>query len=815
MPKFRTRLTVALVSAIVIALELMLMRILSIRFWHHLSYLVIATALLGFGAAGTLLTLFRRAVAGRLRGALFVATLLFALVIPIAVRASEYVPLDVQQLPWSPWDQVGHLALLSLILLAPLLLGGTVVGLALMDDPDRIPGHYAANLVGSGAGAVLAILLMQFLPTPQIMMVLPAGAWLAGLVSVPRPRWAAVPAAVAVAGALVAVHWFRPWAPSMSEEKTLCQLKLAPGTRTIAQAEGPLGRIDVVAGPAVHLTPALSLSCPEPIPPHAAMIVDGDQASAIYQTREPADFAFLDWTTSALPYAMLTTPAVLVIGAGGGGDIGLAKYHGSRRVVALEMNPQVIELMTGELRDRGGDIYLAPGVEVLPREARGYLAGGGERFDLIQVPAAGSSAAAAAGVQAGRVSHLYTVEAFEQMLDRLLPGGMVCVTTPTRTPPRDGFRVLAIADEALRRRMWDSRRHLAMIRSPGSVSLILFDSAVTERRLDAIEKFCEARKLDLCFLPGMTFEKANRFHVLERAYYYYGAEVILGEEHYSFLANYAFDVRPTTDDRPYFFHFFRWRAWPLLREKLKGLSPTLLELGYLLLVATLVQCVPVSLILILLPLAGRARVLRGETGKARAFGYFLLIGLGFMFVEMSFLQRLTVYLASPIYSAAVVIAAFLVFAGIGSRLSLRWRKPAETVIIGAGVVVVAVTLLYMVVMRNVLVATQHWGVYARAALAVVLVAPLAVAMGHMFPTALRRLGASHPAMVPWCWAINGFASVVATLAATLLAMGVGFMVVAAAGAGAYLLAFAVCVERPKAEGPPQALQGRAPARRRG
>jgi len=582
----------------------------------------------------------------------------------------------------------------------------------------------------------------------------------------------------------------------------------------------------------VHPIPPLSLHCPESIiPAHpAAITIDGELAGAIYPATGPAggqgetqtaeshkaeDFAFLDWTTQALPYAMLTCPAVLVLGADGGGEIGLAKYHQARRVVAVEMNGQLAGLMKGRLRGRGGDIYLRPGVQVLVQEARGYLAGAGERFDLIQVPAAGGFGAAAAGVQAGRESYLYTVEAFEQMLDRLGPGGMICVTVPARTPPRDGLRVLVIAERALRRRGRQPAEHLVMIRSQFTVTVVLFDSLVSEVQLDAIEGFCQQRRFDLCFTPGMTRDKANRFHVLDMPYYYYAAEVILGPEHYQFLSNYAFDVRATTDDRPYFYHFFRLRAWGTIREKLGGLSPAFVELGYFLLVATLLQSVPVALLLILLPLAGRARLLWAATGKARALGYFLLIGLGFMSLEMNFLQRLTVYLADPIYSAAVVIGAFLMFAGLGSQLSHRWRRPAESVIRRAGIVVVAIAVVYLLLLRSLLAATQPWPLAVKAGLAVVVIAPLAVAMGHMFPTALRRLGLSQPALVPWCWGINGFASVVATVGATLLAMEVGFTLVAAAGAGAYLLAFAVFVGSPEPGAESKTGRGQQPAAARG
>ena len=803
MPKLRTRLTVALISAATIALELMWMRVLALRFWHHFSYLIIATALLGFGVSGTVLTLGRRFILPRRRQVLWAVTLLFCLAVPITVRAAEAVPLNVQFLSWDFW-QAG-LLLIELIFLTPLLLAGTAVGVALLDRPERIGGHYAANLVGSGAGAALAVVLLGPLTTPQVILALAGLAYVGALVLTPWKRVGAAATAVVVGIALAGLHWLWPWAPGMSQYKMLSWQLLKPDVRSIYTREGPLGRIDVLAGESLHADPpGLSWRGDEPIPPHLLLTVDGDDAAAVYAAGPPAGYAFMDETTSALPYHLLSRPAVLILGAGGGADIGLALLRQCRRIVAVEMNPQIISLMTGPLRDAGGGVYLAPGVEIVNQEARGYLAAGSEQFDLIQFPhaAAGSSSA---GVYAGQESYLYTADAFRQMLRRLSPGGMICITCQGQVPPRDGLRMLATAAVALGETTRSPADYLAMIRSRAdTVTLLIGRDPLSPDRLAGIRAFCSDRGFDLCFLPDLKADEVNRFHQLTqradpsdlgagpeklrpRAFYYEGAVAILGPQKEKFLAENVFDVRPITDDRPYFFHFLRLRALPGMVRQLGNISRAYMEPGYLLLLATLVQSVPVAAVLIVLPLAFRVGRLRRTPGKARAFAYFLLIGAGFMFLEMCFLQRLTLYLAHPLYSAAVVIGSFLVFAGVGSQLSTRWRRP-ERVTRRAGLLVAALVVVYVFALGGLLDLTQPWAVWARAAVVAAAVAPLAVAMGHMFPAAMRSLGLAGPALVPWCWAINGFASVVATVGASLVAMEIGFTALTALGAAAYLAA---------------------------
>ncbi len=153
------------------------------------------------------------------------------------------------------------------------------------------------------------------------------------------------------------------------------------------------------------------------------------------------------------------------------------------------------------------------------------------------------------------------------------------------------------------------------------------------------------------------------------------------------------------------------------------------------------------------------------------FGYFLLLGAGFMLLEMGFLQKLILYLAHPIYSAAAVIASFLIFSGLGSLLSGYWPARRAITLAAAGVVLLAG--LYVLAMDTWLHATQSQPVWGRFLIAGATIAPLAVLMGHMFPAGLRLVSGGSPALVPWAWAVNGFASVVATVAAPPVAMQVG------------------------------------------
>jgi len=269
---------------------------------------------------------------------------------------------------------------------------------------------------------------------------------------------------------------------------------------------------------------------------------------------------------------------------------------------------------------------------------------------------------------------------------------------------------------------------------------------------------------------------ANRVNVLADPWLSEGTRALLGPGRASFMARYKFRLEPATDDRPYFLHFFRWGALPEILA-LRGQGGLALgEWGYLLLVATLLQAILASALLILLPLWA----LRGAPAPARArlpvAIYFAALGLGFLFIEMAFFQRFILFLGDPLYSASVVLASFLVFAGLGSASSERLARAggAARAVRNAGGMIVFLAAVYLLFLPSLLHTFIAASEGARITLSIVLIGPLAFFMGMPFPLGLARVSDVAPALVPWAWAINGCASVVGAVLATLVAMEAGF-----------------------------------------
>ncbi len=318
--------------------------------------------------------------------------------------------------------------------------------------------------------------------------------------------------------------------------------------------------------------------------------------------------------------------------------------------------------------------------------------------------------------------------------------------------------------------------------------------SLTAREIGAIERFCRERSFDPAYYPGMRESEANRYNLLEEPYLFRGAVALLGEGRQAYLERYKFRLGAAIDDRPYFFHFFKWRVLPeLLAMRGRGGAP-LIEQGYLLLVATLVQAALAGLVLILLPLRvlKRSSARRSEAGGAGF--YFLSLGLAFLFVEIAFIQRFTLFLAHPLYAVAVVLASFLFFAGLGSGYSSswaerhrRWRLPGSAIdaaVVGIG----TLALLYLALLPVLFHRWMGWSVGAKVLLSMALIGPLAFLMGMPFPLGLKRVAAVGSGWVPWAWGVNGWASVLSPVLATLIAIHLGFSVVVGLAVALYLTA---------------------------
>lgn len=785
------RYSIALLSACALAYEILLMRLFSIIQWHHFAYMIISLALLGYGASGTFLSLFSQRLQPHFGKVYLANILLFSFTSVICFLIAQSIPFNAEEILLDS-KHAFYLLAIYLLLTLPFFFVANAIGLTLMIYRQHISRIYAADMFGAGLGCIGIIFLLFFLLPNDALRLLAMLGILAGLLACwelnTSSKTRFIISVLLVLPLLIPATWTEL---NITPYKSLKQSLRISGTHIVAEHSSPLALLNIVESPVIPFrhAPGLSLNADSEPPRQIGIFSDADGMTVI--TENAADknnFRYLDQITSALPYHFRPLDDVLILGAGGGAEVLQANYHRAKNIDAVELNPQIVKLLQNDYAMFSGQLYNKANTQVHVTEARGFVTGSEKHFDLIQVAMLDSFSASSAGLYALSESYLYTVEAFQEYLAHLKPNGYLTISRWVKLPPRDTLKLLATAIAALKQNKTDEiEKHIVLIRSWQTSTLIIKNGHFTESEIVSLHDFCQQRSFDVAFYPGINVTQVNRFNRLSQPYFYQAAKALLAEDSASYFESYKFNLQPATDDQPYFFNFFKWSTLEeIINLSGQGGLP-LLEWGYLILIATLVQALIISFVLILLPLfiarkiqaEKRQDIIEDSLDRLRTFGYFLMLGLAFLFIEIAYMQKFVLFLHHPLYAIAVVLAAFLVFAGFGSHYSTRFEKQAQqqkgVVLAVSGIIIIS--FIYLFCLAPLFSFLINLPTVIKIFIAILLIAPLAFCMGMPFPLGLSLLHDKQRFLLPWAWGINGCASVISAILATLLALHYGFNLV--------------------------------------
>jgi hypothetical protein len=778
-------LGLALLSAAALAFEITLTRLFSVTQWYHFAFLAVSVALLGYGASGTALSLVPRWTRPPAARRAAVLSVLFAAGVAGAYLSLNHLPFDSYRIAWER-IQVLYLVLYYLALAVPFFCAGLVTGLLLAAHPDLAARLYAANLLGSALGGLVPVLTLPFVGEGTVLVIAALGLLAAFTFLFPLSNLQSLVSrlllqlllcASILLLLLLAWHLPSPFHLRLSPYKGLSQVLRFPDARLTWQRWNAFSRVDRVSSSAIRSAPGLSLSFPGELPAEDGLFVDGDDLSPVVKDTDLQEFT--SFLPVALPYQLRPGGRALVLEPRGGLDVWVALSQGVASVVAVESNRLLVQA--------AGSVYQDPRVQVVSEEGRSYARRSHEMFDVVQLSLSDGYRPVTSGAYSLGERYDLTVEAFQDYLARLRPGGLLVVERWLQLPPSEELRAGATAVEALRRAgVADPAAQLAVLRDWQLGLILVKNGTLTPGELAAIRSFATARSLDLVALPGLTEGEANQYNVLDEPVYYRAFRDLLADAQALYAAQ-PYAVRPPTDDRPFFFHFFKWGQTKAVLQQLGKTWQPWGGSGYFVLVALLAVAAVASAVLIALPLAlKKDRERRGPRGlRGRVLAYFGLLGLGFLFVEIPLLQRFILFLGQPIYAFTAVLAALLLFSGLGSlaapRLPLRWTLP----------LLVAAILLYPFALPPFFRALLGAPLAARLLATGLSLAPLGFLMGTPFPGGLAWLGQRAPGLVPWVWAVNGCTSVLASIMAAMIALSAGFSWVLAAAAVAYAGAWLV------------------------
>lgn len=785
----------AAVTFAALLLELALTRLFSVVLFYHFAFLAISTALLGLGAGGVFAYV-RRKWLERWG----TRTLAWALCAINAVSILGVLEL-VLHLPISLEINRGNMLRLAVVYLAtavPFFFTGVLLSVVFARESRIVPRLYGADLIGGALACLAVVPLLNLVGGPNAVLLSAAAMGASAMLWAATRLQSRVAAAVAVGFVLLV---------GANYSGRLIDVVYAKGALRDPQwvefaKWNAISRIEVnnQGGAKYIVIDADATSAIMNVDPrHWAQ--DAQQPTPT-NTGLPAESGF-NWKRalmSAAPaVANVLRPQgdVAIIGPGGGVDVLRAVANGARSVTAIEINPIIADdIMRGRYKDYSFGLYTRPEVRLHVGDGRSFIRNSRDKYDFIQMTLVDTWASTAAGAFALSENTLYTVEAFTEYFDHLKADGFIAITRWEFREPREALRVVSQGIEALHRRgVKDASRHFIVV-SDGALDvdgrpvLVLAKlSPFTPEEEDLIRAhLAENQNLEVLALPSQI-RATQAVSAVDKSIFreYIGFAGTRDLADHEFFDIYPYNVRPVTDEAPFF--FFTLKTGDVVEKILAGSGRGMdwrINLGITVLFMLLgIALVAVALFMVL-PLALHSEARRQST---LALLYFVAVGLGYILVEIALIQRFVLFLGHPTYALTVVVFLMLLSSGAGSLASRCWMPQASAGRLASTLLAICLLVALCLYVLPMLLAQAIGAAFSvKLLLCAAILVPLGFAMGMPFPTGLRAVSGEREGAVEWAYAMNAAATVLGSVLAMVVAIHFGLAITLASGAAAYFVA---------------------------
>ncbi|MCC7038179.1 MAG: hypothetical protein IT560_12880 [Alphaproteobacteria bacterium] len=775
---------VGLICAAVMALQILQSRIFSVVTWYHLSFLTISIAM--FGLTLGALDVYRGDKADQQKNLgkkLRASTVWFGLLAVASMFVQMYVPIvdkNFQSIAFT-------LPLVAGVAAACYYQAGKIVSLCLTRSGLPVGKVYAADMIGASMGCLAAIGLMKLIDAPSAVLLVAGVIIGTGLLfdraAKGRALALGLAAAITIVGLGNAAMKDRPIYPRWTKTINL--------DRSLINYEewNPISRITVSPPPpklGVYVAGKSPLLPKDTKTEYQFLRVDGAAHTAIlkFDGHSFDKMKFLEYDLTNLVHFIPNLKSVGIVGVGGGRDLLAALYFGAKNVTAVDINNVQIKLLTEVPEFKNySNLSTHEGVRIVNSEARSWFTHNTEKYDLLQMSLIDTWVSSAAGAFALTENALYTVDAWRTFLNRVNDGGIFTVNRfhHESAACNDLCRLATITSTALHEmgkpNPW---KHVFIAHIGNILSMIVGKDELTTAQLDALHSNADRLKYTIIASP----RKPAKNEYLNKILHAESPEAINDA-----IKDLPFDVSPTTDNRPFFFNQARiWKPWDVIKQatsgdmffqNLQGHAVATVNL-YIIILFSIVA----SILVLVLPFRGALKLAPKKFLRAGT-AYFALIGLGFMFVEITLMQMLSMFLGHPVYGLGVVLFSMILSSGIGSFLSESYPLDTRHKLIKAPIVL----MLYLFFIAASITPLMHVfieaGFAARLALCVLLIFPAGMMMGYAFPTGMKLTERISDTLTPWFWGINGAFGVVASGFAMVISIGLGLPATIIAGALCY------------------------------
>jgi spermidine synthase len=796
----REILAIIVASIAMLALEIAQVRIFSYSLDPLLVFGAISVAMVGMGAGGIAIALrpvSEEKIGARLAESLAAFGITTVIAHAIFARTS---------------DRVGYGALLSAlpvlgVLVVPYFFAGVVVAIAMTRRKNAIGELYLANMLGSGAGALLVHPLLGVLGAEGIV------AGCAALVSCAaifveragRPEgrrgrrgWILIALAATCLLAAPFAKRLYPFRPDPGDLYGVARAALSKQHPEKSAAEyapsleyarwDPVARVEVWGFPG----PFGMASAGNETAPIKFFAQDGGAGSILFDLRDRPTMraALFEGTVYGGAYFVRSPRRALIVGLGGGPDVIAAEHYRVGEVTGVEINATAIDVVGGAYAELLGRPYERAGVTIVHHDGRGFIERTTDRYDLVQMSGADTYAAGSTGAFMFSESYLYTLEGFGRWISALSDDGVLSVIRFGLEP----IRVVTTELAALRAMgVVHPEQHLIVLRQGLSVNVLCSKRPFVNEDLARLARAVVAAnalpRMHIAVYDALGFGLALPIEIMwapgapAKSPYAELFSAAAQNKEESFIAAAALDFEPVTDDRPFFFQFLAARHLPRV---LSAPANDWYARGLRAHGIFVVAIVLLSIVLIVLPVSVVRR--RGVTSVARPIAYFVVVGFAYLAVEMGWMQRTGLFLGHPTHAVVVTLVTLLVASGLGSAWAARRKEAPHLLARGAAIAVVALLALAEIALPRLLAAMLSLPLFIRVITLVLATAPLGFAMGIPFPSGLRVAGQRDEALVAWGLAANAFASIIASLVAVPFAIFAGFRALGVCALALYALA---------------------------
>ncbi len=762
--------------------EVVLTRLLSVISWYYLAFVSVSMAMLGM-TAGALFVQLRphlfqpKLIASRLRQ----FTLAMAIATPLALVTMLAIPIEVMP----SLESIYSFVLFCGVIANPFVFSGIVVCLSLTRSELAIGRVYFVDLLGAAAGSVGSIALLELLDAPSAMFAISAILFLSVWAFArsedrrkPDLRFAIFACVMLIAAALNSAT---PFGIGPIRSKGLIETR----SHLLAEVWNPISRIRASQTP--DGPPQLwgfygQKGGPQQPVTSIWLDIDNEAGTPIYKFNgSQKDVDFLAYDVTTLADQLRRGGSTAIVGVGGGRDLMAADLFNFHRIVGIELNAGIYDLATRRFKSFA-NLDKIHGLEIHQDEGRSYLSRTLEKFDVIQASMVDTWAATSAGAMTLSENSLYTVDGWRIFYQHLNPGGMITFTRWNNEVEKiQTSRLFALGWATLiSEGVSNPGEQIALVGSGPVATILVSNQPFSGADLKEIRTISNRYGFKIMFAP----DHAPTDPDLKRAM----ATKTLGE--LSHLSRGMLDFSPVYDSSPFFFNSLRLShlsfadLGEIVRNQRWGGNLRALVFLLTFLVATLILLV----IAILLPLTRWAEIpIRWDYSAMGGAVYFIAIGLGFMLTEMAMMQQLSLFLGHPIYSLIVVLTGLTLATGIGSLTSEQLHLNSNAHGRGPAIASAAMIVVYSLVVLPLIHSYAYLALAYRVAISLVLVVPIGLALGFCFPVGLRwmkKLGRDDS--LPWMWALNGAASVVAGFLAIIVSMEASITISVLVGAGLYL-----------------------------